>query len=448
MIKIKMMAAVLILAALAGACVKDYREVISAPEEKFYQGQEYEAARMLLPYINKAGKDQLLFMMEAGYLLHMAGKYEDSIKVLLKAAQIAKVIPISIGQEVGALLSNQTVTNYRGEDFEKVLVHMYLGINYLMLKNYEEAAVEFKAVNNELLKIKTEKGEARYKQNIMAKYLTAIAHELRGAETGSEDDYDYAEVEYRQILKLKPDLAMARYDLALLRKLKDSPMGELVVIFQAGRSPIKVSRGNLLGDPGMNLAIAAALSTQSLAAGVTAGAIMSTISMAENPIPKFRIRTNKTKNLRINVMGQQASTDMLENVEYTAMKNMEDDYGRMQAKVAGSIILKAAVSAAAGVAAAEVTRQLSDNNKGLSSLVGLLVGAGTGVGLFATMKPDLRCWHTLPANLQLARMRLAPGKYTATVQHIGYNGAVQSVKQLNFEVKKKEKYFINIRTVE
>ncbi|HNW30266.1 MAG TPA: hypothetical protein PKN50_17450, partial [Spirochaetota bacterium] len=88
------------------------------------------------------------------------------------------------------------------------------------------------------------------------------------------------------------------------------------------------------------------------------------------------------------------------------------------------------------------------NNKGLSSLVGLLVGAGTGTALFATMKPDLRCWHTLPANLQIGRMRLAPGKYTARIQYIGYNGAVVNTKMVNFEIKGKEKHFINIRTVE
>jgi hypothetical protein len=448
MIKIKSVTASLALMMLITACARDYRSAISAPEEKFYRGQEYEAAKMLLPYINKAGKDQLLFMMEAGYLLHMAGKYEDSNKVLLQAAKIAQVKPISVSREVGAMITDQTVTNYRGEDFEKVLVHMYLGINYLILKNYEEAAVEFKAVNNELNKIKTEKGTARYKQNIMAKYLAAIAHELRAGMTGSEDDREYAEVEYKQILKLRPDLQMARSDLLQLQASKNSNMGELVVIFQAGRSPIKVSRGKLLEDPAMNMAVAAALGTQNLAAGVTAGAIMTTIRVADNPIPKFKIRENKTKCLRVYVLGQQVTTEMLENIEYTAMKNMEDDYSRLQGKVAASIIIKAIASISAGIAAEEATRKISKNNRGLSSLIGLLVGAGTGTVLFATIRPDLRCWHTLPANLQLARMRLAPGKYTATVQTIGYNGAVQNTKQLNFEVKKKEKYFINMRAVE
>ncbi len=440
--------ALLLVILIMTSCARDYREVINAPEEAFYKGQEYEAAKMLLPYVNKSGKDQLLFMMEAGYLLHMAGKYEESNKVLLKAAGIATVKPISVTQEIGALLTNQTVTNYRGEDFEKVLIHMFLGINFLMLKQYDDAAVEFKAVNNELQKIKTENGQARYKQNIMAKYLAALAHEQRFLENNSEEDREYAEVEYKQILQFKPDLAMARDGLAQLSQNTPGNTGELVVIFQAGRSPIKVSRGKLLEDPGMNTAVNVALSAQSLAAGVTTAAIMKTVSVAENPIPKFKIRSNMVNNLKVSVLGRQITTEPLENIEYTAMKNMEDNYGRLQAKVAASIIVKAVTAAAAGIAAGETTRHLSDGNKGLAALVGLLVGAGTGAALFATIKPDLRCWHTLPANLQLGRIRLGPGKYTARVQYIGYNGGVLDTKMINFEINNKEKHFINIRTVE
>jgi len=430
------------------SCTKDYREVINAPEQKFYQGQELEAAKMIIPQIKSAGKDKLLLMMEAGYLLHMAGKCEDSNKVLDMAAKIAQVIPISVSQEVAALLTNQTVTNYRGEDFEKVLIHMFLGINYLKLNSPEEAAVEFKAVNNELQKIKNEKGEARYKQNIMAKYLAAIAHELRADTTGNADDREYAEVEYRQILQLRPNLAMAKADLARIQSGKTDPGGELVVIFQAGRCPIKVSRGSLLEEPGMNAAVGATLATRSLAAGLTVGAVMGAIKLAENPIPKFKIRSNRTKCLRVAVLDRSLETEELENIEYTAVKNLEDDYGRLRGEVAAAIVTKAIISLAAGIGAEEATRKLSKGNTGLSALVGLLVGAGTGTALFATMKPDLRCWHTLPANLQLARMRLAPGKYTATVQYIGYDGTVQQTKYLNFEIKNKDKYLMNIRTVE
>jgi hypothetical protein len=427
-------------------CGKDYREVIDAPEQKFYQGQQLEAARMLLKHVNKKGRDQLVFLMEAGYLLHMATRYKDSNKVLLKAAELAKIKPISITKQVAALLVNQTKTNYRGEDFEKVLVHMILGINFIMLNNYDSAAVEFKAVNQELLRIKSEDGTARYKQNLMAKYLTAIAHEIIADRDNSEEDREYAEVEYRQIIKLKPTLSMARRDLARLQ-VKNRDEGELVVIFQAGRSPVKVSRGKLLSDPAMNGLITASVNSRNLAAGVSIGGILATMKLAENPIPQFKRRSNKTKNLLISVQGQQATTTMLENTEYTAIKTLEDDYNRLKGKFVASIVTKAIVSIAAGIAAREATKA-AGGGSALSAFVGLVAGSGTGAALFASIRPDLRCWHTLPANFQLARMRLNPGEYTVNVDYIGHNGAKLQNQKVNVKIKKKGKYFLNIRTTE
>ena len=264
----------------------------------------------------------------------------------------------------------------------------------------------------------------------------------------SEEDREYAAVEYRQILQLKPELSMTKNDLTYLQSPKNSQSGELVIIFQSGRTPVKVSRGKLLDDSGMKASVAVAISMRNLAAGVTAAAVMASLAAAENPIPRFKIQSNKTKFVKVTVLSQQVATEMLENIEYTAMKNLEDDYGRLRAKVAASIVTKTIVSIAAGIVAQEVTRKLSGGNKLLSLGAGLLVGAGTGAALFATMRPDLRCWHFLPATLQLARMRLMPGKYTAKVQYIGFNGAVLDTKYLNLEIRKKDKYFMNLRTLE
>ena len=403
---------------------------------------------MLVPQIKKAGKDKLLLMMEAGYLLHMAGKHEDSNRILEMAAKIAQVIPISVTQEAAALIADQTITNYRGEDFEKVLIHMFLGINYLSLNSPDDAAVEFKAVNNELQKIKNEKGEARYKQNIMAKYLAAIAHELRADTTGSEDDREYAEVEYKQILQLKPGMATARADLAQLqRSKKTDPTGELVVIFQAGRCPIKVSRGRLLDEPGMNAAIVATLATRSLAAG-DRRCRNEHHRPGGKPYPEIQ---NPDKQDKV-TQGDRHEPDNRDGSprEHRIHRHQEPG-GRLRAAPRrgrcvhcdkGPYIAGSRHRRARGDTAAFQGKQRPVRAHGTHR------GSRDRYGALRHHKPDLRCWHTLPANLQLARMRLLPGKYTAAVQYIGFNGAVQETKYLNFEIKRKDKYFVNIRTVE
>jgi len=392
------------LAVLFSVCSsRSYREAMKEPEKLFYQGKFLEAGRMLLPEVNSSGKDQLLFMMECGLMLHTGAEYKTSNQILLKAGEIARVIPTSITQQVGSLLTNEGSTNYKGEDFEKVLVHMYLGINFIMLKDYDAARVEFKLVNEELTKIRDEGGKVRYKMNLMAKYLTAIASEMIAEVNNDDEDREFAYVEYKQINSLAPNLELAQRDLQLLaKKLKydddygdlkkkfgrkddvPSPYGELVLIFQAGRSAIKVSRGKLLEDKAMNGSINVTLNSGSLKAGVTIAAVMITLKTAENPIPKFEKRSNLADYARVLVNGKTYDTIELENIEETAVKNLEDDYGRLRAKVAASIVTKAVVSIAAGLAAKKLAEQ-SKKLGAFSGLIGMAAGVGTGAALFSQM---------------------------------------------------------------
>jgi hypothetical protein len=62
------------------------------------------------------------------------------------------------------------------------------------------------------------------------------------------------------------------------------------------------------------------------------------------------------------------------------------------------------------------------------------------------MKPDLRCWHTLPANFQLARMTLNPGTQKVNFTLVGNNGVVERIEQ-TVEIKKGQKTLINVRTL-
>ncbi len=443
---------------------RDYYEAMKAPEEKFYKGEYMDAARMLLPDVNKGGKDQLLFMMECGLMLHTAGDFETSNKVLLPAGKLAKIIPVSVTQEATSFLTNDRSSNYRGEDFEKVLVHVYLGINFLMMEKYEEARVEFSAVNNELSKIKSENGEARYKQNIMAKYLTAIAFEIIGDMNNDEKDVEFAYIEYKQIYALNPELDMVKDDLLRLAKRlgndedyaewrkkfrksynESENNGELITIFQAGRSAVKQSRGSLLKDPAMEPIIRVTINTGNLTAGVTVAAVLVTLKNAENPIPKFEKRSNRVNRVRVSAGGESISTVKLEDIEETAVKNLEDDYGRLYKRVAVSIATKAVASIAAGIAAKKIAEQSKQLGQ-FAGLIGTAVGAGTGMALFSQMKPDLRCWHTLPANFQLGRMSIRPGKYNARFTLSGAGGNIDEIEK-EVEIKKGQKTLVNLRTL-
>lgn len=461
--RLKALSIIILLIGVAACASYDYNKQIAEVEKMFYEGQYKEAARKLLPMVNKKSKDQLLYMMECGLMLQVAGDYENSTKVLTEAAKIGDQITISLSKEAASLLLNETTTNYNGEDFERVLIHMYLGINYLMLQKPDEARVEFKKVNDMLRDINVTTGKS-YKQNLMAKYLTAIAFELSADVDNDMNDREFAYIEYKQIYELNPGLAMVYRDLQRLSKqLGDTEdynnwigkfgkqdaipnnAGELVVIIQNGKGAIKQSRGPLLSDQSMKATIQVTLNGMSLAEGVTVAGVLLALHNAENPIPKFVKRGNNINHVIVNVNGKDvARSIMLEDVATTAVKTLEDDYGRIYAKVAAGIAVKAAAAVAAGYAAKKLAEE-SKKMGGYAGLIGTVVGTGVGVGLLSQIKPDLRCWHTLPENFQLSRIFLPPGKYTITFKFVDHSGNIVTTQNETIEIISGKKTFLNKR---
>ncbi len=457
--------AAVFLSVLSVSCSsKSYFEAIKAPEQKFYQGDYLGAARMLLPEVNNKGRDQLLYMMECGYMLHAGADYEKSNSILLPAGKLAKVVPTSVTQQITALLSNQTSTNYKGEDFEKVLVHMFLGINFLKMGETESARVEFKLVNEELSKIRAEGNTSKYKQNLMAKYLTAVAYEITARENNDLDDLEYAYKEYEQINILSPGYGPVKADLIRVSKrlgynddaakwsaqfgnvdksFKDA--GELVVILQSGKSAVKKSRGKLLSDSAMKVSIDRSLRRISLKEGVTIAAIMVALNNAENPIPRFVERSDNTSYVKITAGNTTAGTIPFEDISNTAVNNLKEDYSSLQVHLAASIVTKAAASIAAGIAAKKIAEKAGAGS--FAGLIGTVAGAGTGAALFSSMGPDLRCWHTLPARLHLGRIFLAPGNYDVKLDYINKKGNVAETENVPVTIKTGGIEFINKRTL-
>lgn len=447
------------------ACSTNYNRLMKESEDAFYRGNYMDAAKKLLPHVNKENKDQLVFLMECGMMLHVAGEYEKSNEIFLGAAKLADTIATSISKQGAALLLNETITNYKGEDFERVLIHMYLGINFLMLKNADSARVSFKKVNDLLRDINVMEGKS-YKQNLMAKYLTAIAFELTAAIENDYNDREFAYIEYKQINKLEPKLRLVYNDLQRLSKQlefdEDYDMwtakygkldsstpdtGELILIFQAGRGAKKVSRGELLNDKAMERSIRISLNGMPLKAGVTVAGVLVALKIAENPIPKFQKQSNKIKYLDLEIDGQDmARTVLLEDIEDTAVRNLEDHYDKMYAKVAAGIAVKAVASVGTGVAVNQVAKQ-SKKLKGVAGLLGAVAGAGTGAALASQIKPDLRNWHTLPANLQIGRVFLSPGLHDLTVKYIDMHGAIYKTDKKKIKIEKGGKTFLNYRTL-
>ncbi|MEO5667490.1 MAG: hypothetical protein ABIR96_05485, partial [Bdellovibrionota bacterium] len=91
----------------------------------------------------KPGTNQVLFKLDEATSLFNDHKYTDAIPLFLQAEDLTEIKDYtSIGEEVGVLATGQSVRGYKGEDFEKVLINVYLALSYAAVGNVDEAQVE------------------------------------------------------------------------------------------------------------------------------------------------------------------------------------------------------------------------------------------------------------------------------------------------------------------
>lgn len=89
--------------------------------------------------------DGLLYRLEAGKVLQDAGRYEESIAMFDRARELAIEFDyqadVSITEELATLATDQTWRNYRGTEYDRILLEMYSALDYLALGDLEEALV-------------------------------------------------------------------------------------------------------------------------------------------------------------------------------------------------------------------------------------------------------------------------------------------------------------------
>ncbi len=95
---------------------------------------------------NAKNKDAIVWRLEQGAVLRAAGKYDDSNQAFDQAqtqiddySQKAKV---RLGQEAGALLSNQAELDYEGRSYDGIMLNTYRALNYLALGETDKARPE------------------------------------------------------------------------------------------------------------------------------------------------------------------------------------------------------------------------------------------------------------------------------------------------------------------
>lgn len=381
--------------------VRGFRDALKANEPA-------KAAETVKEKAFTEGDDQVVYLFEYGTAEQMAKNFEASNSAFLKAEELTEIKDYhSISRITGSLLLNEGMIQYKGDDYEKVMVNLMLAINFLLQGKPEEAQVECRKLNDKLYKFRFE-GKKKYEQNPFAFYLSALVWE-------QQKDWDTAYIDFKKAYELNPGLEYLKEDLIrsainarrgddLAEWKKQWPdvkpanlkeMGEVVLIYLQGWGPVKRAHPDF------------------------------------TRIPKLFPSYSEGQRARLDIQdGPTELTQTALDVTDTAIKTLDEQYADLVAMRVAGIATKAVV--------ADQIRQKNE-----------LLGQLAWIGMNLADQADLRQWSSLPSSIQIAKVRLRPGRYK--VRAVGLNSSLgptgEGSEWQEIAVQARKKTFLTFRSL-
>lgn len=372
---------------------------------------------------NRNSKDKALYMLERGRINQLKGDAEESrkdfelaIRTEAAADDKAKISVTDTAAQGASLLTNDNAIPYRAAAYERVMMHHYQAINYLMKNDVEGAGVEIRRAaleqrdalerhNKAIAKAEKQAREKKYDpsqhnaqinrrfaamyaaaggvknsfQNAYTFYLSGLIYELIGQ---PNDAY----IDYKNALEIFPDNSVLQDDVLRLSrnlgfreeyeifsgKFKREPEplkageGELIVMYEEGYVPVK----DHIGVP-MNT--------------------IGNIHVVDFPV--YRDLSQSRGELTLSTQGGVfAKTSVICDFRALAVKDLEE---KMPAIIIRQVLR---------LIAKNTMRKTADDHLGpAGAIAAILFGV-------VTEQADRRSWLTLPRNAQILRVRLPKGE--------------------------------------
>ncbi len=384
---------------------------------EFYRGvEENVAKRKYLTAINQlrknkswyGDKNSVLYNLDIGLLFHYAGEYDSSTKYLFSAErEIEDLFTKSISIGALSFVLNDNIIPYEGEDFEKVLVNVFLALNYAKKGMSDDALVEARKVDLKLREYSRKYDEKnRYKEDAFIRYLAGVLYESGGEINDAFISYRKAYETYQVYAKeyrtntptfLLDDLVRTATLLSfseeaeLYRSLGGKlfisgakPVGSVILILYSGKGPIKEEVRPTVMVP-------------------DSFGVIHTFQIA---LPKFVSRNQQNHNYIIKLVSNHDTlsmrSELAENITAIADKALDDRLTMIYLKSGGRALLKF-------FAAEKMKKELKKGSDNI--LTNILGSLAVDAAIGATERADLRTWRTLPAEIQIARFNVHPGTY-------------------------------------
>jgi hypothetical protein len=138
-----------------------------------------------------------------------------------------------------------------------------------------------------------------------------------------------------------------------------------------------------------------------------------------------------------------ATFTVAEPIGKIARENLKDRKGRIVAKTLARVTAKYLAVKAAQIAAQGA------GGRDYGALAGFLAGITGNVLVFASEQPDLRCWRTLPGEILISKLTLAPGTYQFWAEcHDASGIIVRKVELGERDLRPGDKVLLQFRTTE
>lgn len=447
-------------ALLLSACATYYQKNIKF-QENFVKG-DIEQANRLLDKNKRAAtdKNRFLYFLQKGVVMQMLANYQESNRFFEDAYLYAEDIQKNYAAEAFSLLSNPMVVPYKGEDFELVQIHYYKALNYVFLKQYEEAQVECRRINIKLnqLNDKYSKRKNRYKRDAFAWNLMGIIFETAGdynnAFISYRNAYEAYEEDYKPLfgvetpMQLKKDLLRSAYlngftdelqkyekDFKLKYAYQPPEGGELVFFWNNGLGPVK-SEWSLnffivRGKGGMVTFVNEELgfSIPFVMDGSESSLKLGDLKFVRVAFPKYLERKPYFRNAELALGHKKYPLELSQDINEIAFKTLED---RMLREL-GNSLLRLAVKQAS-------EKAVSKGNENLGALL--------SIANAISEKADTRNWQTLPYSISYTRVPLPVGESNVELQLYSPRKSRTGNYKFPFNVEKGETVFYLFHSLE
>ena len=365
-----------------------------------------------------SAQDSVLYNLDRGALSHYAGEWQRSNAELTQAEiDIFNNFAVSITESIASWVANDTALTYQGETYEDIYTNVFMALNYLQMRNIEDAFVEIRRFDNKLREITSKyqikiaeaqrnaaagtaniDSKMEFHNSALARYLSLLLYRASGRT-------DEADVDRRLIhsaFLTQPSLYAFPMPSSIDQEL-NIPRGaaRLNIVAFSGRAPIKEEVVTRLWLPDGSFYYKLAL-------------------------PEMKKQPSRVHAIDCRVFGADGrivtrqKLEMLEDISAIAM----DTFKQRQALIYFRSAARSIARSVSGAAAGAVAREQDSLAAGLISL--FFVAASE-----VAERADVRTSKFFPGKAWVTGVNLAPGEYAVEVAFLGAGGRELFVQEFS-----------------